>query len=172
MSAHDPPRPNRPGTFLDQPRKGEWGSDHKAARGYYGIAHGHSDRYFLYAIEWAGSAAGSGIIGNIAYSAIWPLLKKMKRKDKKPVVDGEYPYDENFGEYVDLVAKLAIAERCGELDIRAPDLNEMHIVSKSNVSGSTWYLQVQASNLQAEVAVAARYDVFMQSIPVAIRVIE
>jgi hypothetical protein len=164
-------KPDHQGTFLDPPNEDDWKSDQENARGYYGESRGHSDRFFLYAIAWTSTAALSGIVGNVAYAAIYPLLKKMKRKDKKPVLLMEYPYDEDYAEYIDLIARLAVAKRCGDLNIPVPDLDKMRTISESHGSGIS-YVKVDAPNLHAEVLVAASIDIYTQSIPVAIWTID
>jgi hypothetical protein len=151
------------------PDSGEWLADRSLARGYYARERGHGDSYGWYAIEWLSSAAASGIIGNIAYATIQSILRKIKREAGKEESIGANPDGQ---EHVDLVAKLAVQEHCRNHALPVPKLDELRVASNRPYGdlSSEWRCQVEASNLYAEVVVHAYWDIFTQSIAIAMRI--
>jgi hypothetical protein len=150
------------------PGPNEWLADRSLARGYCAEERGHGDAYTWYAVEWLSSAAASGIIGNIAYDAIRPLLKKIKRASGNEERTGANPDGQ---EHVDLVAKLAVQELCRNRGLPVPELAGLHVTS-NRIGGDLspeWRCQVEATNLYAEVVVHAYWDIFTQTIAIAMR---
>ncbi|QFU86819.1 hypothetical protein [Amycolatopsis sp. YIM 10] len=95
---------------------------------------------------WVAAAAGSGVLGNLAYDAAKAALVKLARRPKNPA--DHYSHDRV------LIAKLAVQARCRELQWPVPERASMR-VRRIDDEG---VICLTAGKLTAHVAIASDKD--------------
>jgi hypothetical protein len=93
---------------------------------------------------WIGSAAGAGVIGNIAYDAVKSLFRRR--------ISGASAGNRSGSPDDVMMAKLAVQLRCEQLGRKAPELDDLTLEGTAT-EGPEHSVHLRASGLEAIVKI-------------------